>query len=142
MESKKEILTKTKTMTKLTEKHIWYKDSDNVSLPFDSCIVRLPDTHVFCKFPPVQNHISTAKSNSEDCLFTATKIPGRHKSYFIQLIVSQKLRSYEDSEDYTQLSYKSRLVCNLGTFQYVSENTSQELKRLTKRKETNKRYGL
>ena len=124
---------KIKTMSKITEKHIWYVDSDDVSLPFDECIIRLAKNHKFFDFVSIRNVDSTV-------YVIARKITGRPRSYAMQLVEISEM--VFDEDEWTDISYKGRAVCNLGSFQYISEYTQQELKRLAKRKETTKRYGL
>ena len=123
-------------MIKKAEKHIWYEDSDDVFLPFDECIICLNENHKFFDF------IGMIKHSHQSYYIIAKKIPGRTKSYAMQLVIIQKLKSFETGEEFTDISYKNKAVCNLGSFQYISEYTQQELKKLAKRKETTKRYGL
>jgi hypothetical protein len=127
-------------MTKIAEKHIWYEDSDDVSLPFDSCILRLDDDHTFYNI--LQSYISLAQSKHESYLTIATKIPGRLKSYEMQLVVAENKTDFESGDEYVHISFKQKLICNLERFQFVSEFTSHELNRIIKRKETTKKYGL
>lgn len=128
-------------MNKIAEKHIWYEDSDNVSLPFDSCILRLKDDSAFYNFGPIAHHVTKAKNDLLDYFTLVTKIPGR-TAYSMRLIIIDNIRDFESGEDKMYISHKGNLVCNLGAFLFIAENTEQELNRLIKRKKMPKTFGL
>ena len=128
-------------MTNVAEKYIWYEDADDVSLPFNSCIIRLKDDHAFYNFDLIKHHVSKSKTDLLDYFTLATKIPDR-SAYSMRLIVIVTVRDYETGDDMMYISHKGNLICNLGSFLFIAENNEQELNRLINRKKMPKTFGL
>ena len=109
---------------------------ENVSLPYDKCIVRLEKNNSFLLLLNVEEYIARAKNEGKDSLIVAEKCNGKAVKLHLYVI------EYLPADPHFRLVHLLTLKNNLRNFRYIDRFTPEILENMIRTRNVAKGFGI